>query len=268
MSEESVIFTNIMYLGNAGDYWSPPIHYYDFSFIEHVQVHFMDIYRGFVSRREGYEKFRYKDKLVIIGGGGLITTNGDHLQKTFEGLVENNKVILWGIGSNTCETIAWDILKHPNVLLAGIRDTVYTLDQRYLPCVSCKHKLLDRVHVSPSGIGVIEHTDYPVNIPVDKIKNDSKIEDLVDFISSKESIISTTFHGVYWSQLLNKKVAIYRSDKVNSKMINMRHRVPFCDENNYLKVLKYISRSEGLLGESRYLNDVFYSEVKDILKWV
>ena len=267
MSEESVIFTNIMYLGNAGDYWSSPIHYYDFSFINHVQIHFMDIFRG-ASGREGYEKYKYKDKLVIIGGGGLLTTKGDHLQNTLEYLVENNKVILWGIGSNTCETIAWDILKHPNVLLAGIRDTAYTLDQRYLPCVSCKHKLLDRINISPVGIGIIEHTDFPINLPVEKIKNDQKIDDLIEFISSKECIISTTFHGVYWSQLLNKKVAMYQPDRINSKMVNMRHRVPSCNEGNYLEVLKHTSRSEGLLEESRYLNDVFYSEVKEILKWV
>jgi hypothetical protein len=183
-----------------------------------------------------------------------------------EYLIENNKVILWGVGSNTFKEIAWDIIFHKNVLLAGVRDTNHLLGLQYLPCVSCKHKIFDKVNDSSSGIGVIEHTRLPSNLPLDTVRNNESLEVLIDFILSKEYIISTTYHGVYWSQLLNKVVAYYSlQDIVNSKITNLRHRVPVCNNDNYQDVLQHASRSVGMLEESRYLNDLFYSKVKDIL---
>jgi len=261
-----VVFTNISYLGNAGDYWASPLHYYDFSFVKTHHIHFMDIYRGSILGDSDHLKYKYKDLLIVIGGGGLITTKGNFLQDTLEYLIENNKVILWGVGSNTHEDINWDILRHKNVLLAGVRDTEHLLDLRYLPCVSCKHILFDQVHTMQAGIGVTEHTHRASGLDLPIIKNDETIKNIVNFISSKESIISTSYHGIYWSQLLNKKVVTLQVlDNMNSKMINLRHRVPVCTKENYLEMLSYTSRSEGLLRESRYLNDRFYEEVKEIL---
>jgi len=227
----------------------------------------MDIFYG-ISDREGFQDFKFKDRVIVIGGGGLITTKNNFLQNTLEYLVENNKVILWGIGSNTFEPIAWDILNHHNIVLAGIRDISLDIPGvEYLPCVSCKHNLFDYSVVDSSEIGIIEHIKIPVVInDIPRITNGLDITQIVDFISSKESIISTTFHGVYWSQLLNKKVAIFSdTGKINSKLINIKHRVSICNSNNYLEVLKYSSRCIGLLEESRYLNDRFYEKFKSII---
>ena len=85
-------------------------------------------------------------------------------------------------------------------------------------------------------------------------------------MGTKSSIISSTYHGVYWSQLLNKNVVFYNDAGVNSKMINMKHRVNYCNKDNYITKLDISSKSQNLLYESRMLNDIFYNKVISILE--
>jgi len=140
---KQIIFTNVNYNGNAGDFWSTPLKYYNFNGFPIKHVHFMDIWES-IQNTPNHEEYLIKDSLVVIGGGGLITTQGNFLQETTEFLVKNNKVIFWGVGSNTFEKPSYDILNHPNVILSGIRDIVCGLNVDYLPCVSCKHPLFDK----------------------------------------------------------------------------------------------------------------------------
>jgi hypothetical protein len=263
---KEIVFINVNFIGNAGDFWSSPLKYYDFSKFNVRQVHFMDVW-GFVSGNEDYNFANITNSLVILGGGGLITTTDNFIQKTTEYLIKNNKVILWGVGSNTNETPSFNILNHENILLSGIRDITYGLNLDYLPCVSCKHPIFDNRFEITDKVGIIEHIDLPVNINIfPKIKNDESIDNLIKFISSKEIIVSTTYHGTYWSQLLNKKVVYFsESDKINSKIINLKHRVPICNTTNFIDPITYTSRSDGMLYESRHLNDMFYKKVIKIL---
>lgn len=255
-----VIFTNIRFPGNVGDYWTAPTKYYKFPFnFEHL--HFMNI----------LENFDMKNYIVIIGGGGLITTKENHLQNIIENLVENNKVIFWSVGSNTLnENIGFDILNHPNVKLVGIRDIVFNLPFKYVPCVSCKHELFDKEYIG-NGIGLVEHVNSTIPLDFPRIKNNTIIEEFIEFIGSKETIISTTYHGTYWAQLLNKNVLYYNeSEKIISKITHLKHRIPICNQNNYLEISNNISRSQNMLKESRYINDVFHqkviSKVQELLK--
>ena len=89
---KEIIFINVNYLGNAGDFWSTPLKYYDFSNFEFRHVHFMDVW-SYLNGESGYEHANIRDSVVIIGGGGLLTTAGNFLQETTEFLVKNNKVI-------------------------------------------------------------------------------------------------------------------------------------------------------------------------------
>lgn len=264
---KEVIFVNVNFDGNAGDFWSTPLKYYDFKEFNVRQVHFMDVW-GAIQGIPNFEFADIKNKIVILGGGGLLTTEGNFMQQTTEFLVKNNKVIFWGVGSNTFNTPTYDILNHPNVLLAGIRDIVYGIDVDYLPCVSCKHNLFDKIYSKNDTIGIIEHPKHPINIEgISKITNQSDINQIISFIGSKEIILSSTFHGSYWSQLLDKKVLYVKTtDSVNSKILNMKHRIPICDTYDCLKKINHVSSTQGMLLESRNLNDVFYEKTIKLLK--
>ena len=256
---KQIIFTNVNYNGNAGDFWSTPLKYYNFNGYPIKHVHFMDIWES-IQNTPNHEQYLIKDSLVVIGGGGLLTTEGNFLQETTEFLVKNNKVIFWGVGSNTFEKPSYDILNHPNVILSGIRDIVHGFNVDYLPCVSCKHPLFEKEYSSTESIGIIEHPRHPINISgFDKINNQSNIETIVSFLSSKSKIISSTFHGIYWSQLLDKEVLYFKTtDTINSKILSMKHRIPICDLSNFSEKINNISSTKGMLSESRKLNDDFY----------
>lgn len=256
-----IFFTNISYPGNAGDFWSTPTKYYDFSKYNFEQIHYMYIWDALNGMETDY--YLLKNSIVIVGGGGLITSKGDHLQTTLEYLVENNKVIFWGSGTNTSLEPALDILDHPNVILSGIRDFNF---KNYLPCVSCKHPLFDNENKKGDGIGILEGAEFPVDIPdYPRISNNEPIEKIIDFISSKSVIISATFHGLYWSQLLSKKVLYYPYDEMNSKFLNIKHRVNMCNKDNYLDKIHNITHINGFKEECRQLNDDFHKEVINLI---
>lgn len=263
---KNVVFTNVAYLGNAGDFWSSPLKYYPFPDINAWQVHFMDFYGASVNNTD-YAHYDIKNQTVIIGGGGLITDEDYYIHETISWLAENNKIIFWGVGSNSFRNLSYNIYKHRNVLLFGTRDYDMSHHKNYVPCVSCKHQSLDLNYDITDSIGILEHPNHIVDIPnVPKISNSDSIENIIKFIGSKEILISSTFHGVYWSQLMNKKVLYYlENDLINTKFFNIKHRVPVCNKSNYLEKIKNISSVCGLKEESRYLNDMFYKKVLDIL---
>jgi exopolysaccharide biosynthesis predicted pyruvyltransferase EpsI len=128
--------------------------------------------------------------------------------------------------------------------------------------------LFDKKYSSTESIGIIEHPRHPINISgFDKINNQSNIETIVNFLSSKSKIVSSTFHGVYWSQLLNKEVLYFKTtDTVNSKIINLKHRIPICDLSNFSEKINNVSSTKGMLSESRKLNDDFYSKTIKIFQ--
>lgn len=263
---DQLVFTNIAYLGNAGDYWSSPLKYYLFPKKNPWQIHFLDLY-GASTGNIDYKDYTIKNKTIVIGGGGLISSKDFYLYQTIEWLLKKNKVIFWGVGSNSFKSTPYNIFKHKNVLLLGTRDYSDFLYDNYVPCVSCKHASFDLKYSINDSIGLLEHPNHPINIPnLPKISNTESIKDIIEFIGTKEILISSTFHGVYWSQLLDKKVLYYLdNDSPNTKYFNLKHRVPVCNEKNYLSKIKNISNTSGLKEESRYLNDEFYKKVLDII---
>jgi hypothetical protein len=266
---KNLVFVNVNFIGNAGDFWCTPLKYYNFEKYNPIHVHFMDVWH-YLNNEAGHEHGNIRDSVVVLGGGGLLTTDGNFIQQTTEFLVKNNKVIFWGVGSNTFETPTYDILKHPNVLLSGIRDIVYGVDVDYLPCVSCKHKVFDQEFIEGESVGLIEHPRHPITITeYEKITNQSEIDKIISFIRSKKTILSSTFHGCYWSQLLDKKVLYVKTiGKINSKIVNMKNRVLSCDSTDYFEKIKSLSSTNGVLNESRKLNDDFYNKTINILETI
>jgi hypothetical protein len=263
---KKIFFTNVNYAGNAGDFWSSPTHYYNFPNREVKQIHFMDFVPA-LENNPNYESNKLKDQIVVIGGGGLITDRGYYLQNIIEWLVENNKVIFWGIGSNAFKKPCYDIFDHKNVLLVGTRDVSHELRHRYVPCVSCKMNLFERKYDIDAEIGIIEHPSHFVNIPnIPKTYNTVDIIELIKFIGSKNIIISSTYHGVYWAQILGKKVLYYNdTGLVNTKFSHLKNRVTQCNNLNYLDKITNLTNLVGFKEECRHLNDIFYKDVLQVI---
>ena len=62
---KKVIFTNIAWPGNAGDYNSAPGMYYTFPNVEIHHIHFLDFY-GAMTKNPDFEEYNVKNKIIVI----------------------------------------------------------------------------------------------------------------------------------------------------------------------------------------------------------
>lgn len=255
---------------NAGDYYSAPYHYYD------EIANTLDIY-GFKSSSEKVRNKWIKEisnNAVIIGGGGLLNRKSfSHQMQALEKLAsENKKIVLWGIGHNSKKKSDFGNVKSYNINvnnfgLAGTRD--YSMPGDYVPCVSCKHKLFDKTYQVKDEYGIIFHKKTLKNKSLleafsayPSTSNTTDMTKIVEFIGSKEKIITDSYHAMYWSMLLGKKVAVIPN---SSKFYDFKYKPVFSDFENCITDVNKATTYSGILEECRELNDHFYHKVKDYL---
>lgn len=205
--KKEIYFLNENNIKNKGDYYSSP--YLFFNFHPHKCY-----------KRNINDFKNIKNKLIIIGGGGLL----NHPSFSTYDIIKNNKSILWGCGTNNFTNKRDDFIKYiKNAEMIGIRD--YVNKKLWIPCVSCMHKEFDKKRKIKNKIVIYEH--YRYKIPINdfpKIDNYNKsLKEILDFIGSSEIVLTSSYHGVYWATLLEKKVIIF---PWNSKFFYLKHKHP------------------------------------------
>lgn len=256
---------------NAGDFYSAPYHYYEGLGTA------LDIY--------GYKSSSEKDRnkwiktisknAVIAGGGGLLNRGSFSQQmQAFENLAaKNKKIVLWGVGHNSKKKSDFNNIDAYNIDikkfgLAGTRD--YSMPGEFVPCVSCKHEVFDKDYQVKDEVGIIFHkktlkkksvletfSAYP------STSNTTNIEEIVQFIGSKEKIITDSYHAMYWAILLGKKVAVIPN---SSKFFDFKYKPVFSSFENCLEDIHKANSYSGVLEECRELNDSFYLKVREYLE--
>ena len=241
---------------NIGDFYSSPIKYFDFLKKSKAADIAPRRFRRFIPN--------IKNKMVIIGGGGLI---GHHY---FESKImaimkaQAKHIIFWGAGHNihgNAKIIYPDYLKSCD--LVGVRD--FGFDYEWVPCPSCMHAAFDRKYTLKHKIVVYENalfgrlgiTGYP------KLgNNSSKFEDIIAFLGSGEIILSSSYHGIYWGMLLNKKVIVI--DPFSSKFNGLKYKVPFASCTDWDHKKEEAVNYPQFLDECRDANSSFAQKVKNL----
>lgn len=210
---------------NIGDYFSAPSRHFNFG--QHL-VHYSDI-------QDISESRQYDDKPspTIIGGGGLLV---DYYLDAIDRIRTTSKrkrvpIIAWGVGQQL-HTVGkspwwnqWQKFDYQKYLdgfdLVGIRD--WGLGLPWVPCASCMHPAFDTHRAIEHEFVIFSHKWYP--IPVTGYphmnNNTNDFEATLNFLASGETILTSSFHGMYWGTLLNRKVIAFPS---NSKFFT--HRYP------------------------------------------
>lgn len=212
---------------------------------------------------------KLKDKIVIIGGGGLLDLK-DEWNSKINFVIDNSKrIYFFGLGYNNENSIIKTKINfnHNNIAKIGIRDINNNYD--FVPCPSC---LLLEKYKNNNNIrkyGIVEHCQRKItNIKgVDEkismiYENDKSIDNILKFISSTENLIVNSYHAYYFSILLGKKVLLYEnwSNKFNN--IFSQNIVLY---NNKLDLESQFSKLEI---HSEYLNKytlIVKEYIKDIL---
>ncbi len=199
---------------NCGDYWSSP------------QFYFSDFKDYPTTELKNVDQNTNLKNFVILGGGPLGVKS---IMDKILLLKTNNqiKLICWGVGFNE-----FDFLKLGKLIttidqlkkvkenyfkdfdLIGLRDAdIKKFKYFWVPCTSCLNPYFIKFHKTSSikKIGVYYHHDlkFFVNgvLDEDYLSNEgTDIEEKIEFISRYEYIITNSYHGVYWAQLLKKKV--------------------------------------------------------------
>ena len=220
----------------------------------------------------------FKNKIIILGGGGLF-------QKYFQVPVERifelgtrNSLIVWGAGMDNYVDDSPLLPDLSKCSIVGLRD--YGINNiRYVPCASCMSSLFDqyRLRESKYQVKLYLHVDYSFEIvrqigrdvPTMKNTDSQNLETILKFLSDGEVILTNSFHGAYWSTLLNKKVIVLpwidpRSGSVgySKKFLTLKYPPVFLDNwNDYRSLIQKAKRYPTALAECREENRRFYQDV-------
>jgi exopolysaccharide biosynthesis predicted pyruvyltransferase EpsI len=256
---------------NIGDFYCAPHHYFDQ--LKGTELDIFDYKReDDIVRRNWSQKII--DNSLIIGGGGLLNREGFYMQMDlFEQLgTKGKKTVIWGAGHNS--KYRRDFGKLPSYSvdlskfgLVGTRD--YGMSDNWVPCVSCMHPIFDKTYDVKNETGIIFHKktlrDQAVinkfaSFP--STSNDSDFNEVVKFIGETDTILTDSYHAMYWSLMLGKKVMVFPN---SSKFYNFKYMPVISSFDRFEQDLKKVHAYSGVMEECREINTKFAHKVFDYL---
>jgi hypothetical protein len=243
-----IINAHVIDSRNIGDLASSPTNYFDFPYpvetldIRSINPKFGEPKSGFGGSITLEEIKKNADKVkyhLIIGGGGLLFRQFLGSFETLEELksVFKGKWIAWGVGqqiysspksseSNLIDSLVADrdkfdyhtYLKHFEAI--GIRDTGFNYN--WVPCASCMHPTFDQQREIKHDFVVFSHRKFQIKIgSFPRMSHDTQsLEEVIDFLGSGETIITSSYHGAYWGTLLGRKVIAF---PFSTKFLTFKH---------------------------------------------
>jgi len=241
---------------NVGDYYCNPSRYFDINCVSTELMHNSD---------------PIADSHLIVGGGGLIHKKfSNHIQMLME---KNPKTTtLWGIGHNFGRKHVakeGNNVYYPdwinNANLIGIRDWIEGHYTSYLPCVSCMHPAFDKTYKEKYDTVFFTHaykTKFTNDNKLPYIKNNEMdFDKVIEFLGSARTVITDSYHGAYWAQLLGKNVQVA---SWSVKFDHMKHPPYFIDSIND-KISNVKNSVDGFLDECIEYNNIFYQKFLNLL---
>lgn len=210
--------------------------------------------------------------IVIVGGGAILNTNIlSHILEYYK-----DKIIIgWGL-SYTIKDI-YHSIDYSNVSVLkyfkylSVRD-INISNLEYVPCVSCLSNLFDKYrkikpeykYVYYDNILSAPYNRNDLNGPL--LNNNIKtLEEAIRFLSFGEIIITSSYHGMYWGTLLNRKIIV---TPFGSKFYNYKYKPIFIKYKDIINIsnINNIPNYPNALKECRDLNISFLHKIKGLLK--
>jgi hypothetical protein len=232
---------------NVGDRYASPLRYFQFP--------------GQAANENVRDRKRQSADIVILGGGSLAR----HAEIIAADFPKSCK-IAWGIGHTQRDHLAPHdeykaLLKHFDFY--GIRDWGLVDDEHYVPCASCMLPHFDRTYEVEHEFVFYGHEKLsPLTGMTPRLTNsEMDIDKVMAFLGSGETIVTSSYHGMYWGTLLGRKVIAI---PFGSKFFHFKYPVPLCSKWEEGKTRAQIFPEA--LCESRERNQRFYEKVIDIAR--
>lgn len=247
----SIVFQHLRDTKNIGDRWCSP---YDW----------LSWPREYVVKdiREAGQKY----DLSIIGGGkifgGLQGFNGVQ-----HGAGQRN--IAWGVSTVQSFPISLKYRFARRICdLVGTRDwgdTRFT----WAPCVSCMAPHFDAPQKAEHDVVFYFHggktNKQGITIPNDMpslSNNGHSLDEALSFISSGRTVVSNSYHGVYWALLMGRKVLCV---PFSNKFYNYRKPPTYASARNWLKAVNNAQAHPDMLELCRDATRTFHARVISII---
>lgn len=196
---------------------------------------------------------------AVVGGGQIFSQLSSILARLHM-LNPAVKPIGWGIGlppKGTRDNIVEQVSEGFSAL--GTRNFEWRDRFAFVPCASCMSPIFDHVAPPKHDIVVYLHRKKagPIDIPpsLPTLTNSMRPpQEAIDFIASGETVVTSSYHGVYWAQLLGRRVVCI---PFNNKFKTFQHMPTLAEPDRWQDVLRKTSSTEPLLEEYRSLNRAF-----------
>ena len=244
-------FQHLRDTANVGDRYCSPYDYFDWP-----NATVSDL------RREDTPAY----DVGIYGGGkifgGLSSYAGVRTEK-------NSTNIAWGVGTVQSFPISWRYsVARRKMHLTGSRDYGDTRYD-YAPCASCMAPLFDAPPEPEHDVVFYAHggktakmgIEIPAHIPV--LKNTSEgLETALRFIASGKTVVSNSYHGVYWALLMGRKTVCV---PFSNKFGHYRESPHFATPRNWLDEIPHAVARPQMLELVREATAVFKAKVDGII---
>lgn len=182
------------------------------------------------------------DNEATIWGGGCLADGSIPQAKKAKGVK-----IAWGIGGTERGRDHPPLPREYSVFdLAGVRD--YPGNENiWIPCSSCLSPLFDFI---PEPTQSVVHYGHFTRSPMDGLNNNCMdFERVINYLSSGETIITSSYHGMVWGTWLGRKVIV---QPFGSKFYGWPY--------------EWNKEHPNALKEARQLNLEFYDKVKQLIQ--
>ncbi len=203
-------------------------------------------------------------RVIVVGGGGLL--DNDYYLDGWHALVNDTgaELIAWGLGHNRRGGSA---ARYPDFLsgfsLVGVRDTGPGIPATFewVPCASCMHAAFDQSYGLESDVVCYSHAAHPLAIDgVPRLTNSERdVSKVMRFLASAETVVTNTYHGMYWATLLGRKVVVC---PYSSKFHGFRYPVVMSTPDDWKAARRLATSSPQALNECRDANRRFAEKVR------
>ncbi|MDF1576530.1 MAG: polysaccharide pyruvyl transferase family protein [Bacteroidales bacterium] len=210
---------------------------------------------------------------IVLGGGGLLDRDSFFHSIDMMKLLlsKGRKIVPWGVGHNHPSLkVSKRFFKQINDFkLIGLRD-YGIVGVEWVPCVSCMNDVFDKGFEQKLEVGIIRHETFDLekadSMEVPILSNNAPFDEIISFIGGLETLITNSYHAMYWAMLMRRKVIVVPN---SSKMSSFKYQPPLCNDiKDYKSYLKKSFVVEGLLEECRELNQNFSVKVFEYLNIV
>ncbi|MES2978751.1 MAG: methyltransferase domain-containing protein [Pseudomonadota bacterium] len=217
-------------------------------------------------------KISFEGASLIVGGGGLLDCEYFAPELELITKLRHAKLkVLWGAGFNKYNLNYYSDIFNPSrenlsgFDLVGVRD--YSSGFDWVPCASCMHEVFQAPGGEPLNEFVtLLHSDRSLisgseALP-NPLDNNNSFEKIIAHIKSGNTVLTNSYHGAYWAQLLGKKVICFPT---TSKMLNFKYPIPICSPVEWRRYLKFGYIAEEALQDSIDANRRFAQKVGERL---